>query len=80
MIEVLIFAGTIRTINTVSQLDIVLIYQIPKTEDLLVTLAGGQIFSKVDLSIAYSQIELEEQSQDNLTINSHKGLFDCHMV
>ena len=38
-------------------------------------LAGGKIFTKLDLSHAYQQVELEEESHDFLTINNHKGLF-----
>ena len=48
---------------------------LPNAEDLCVTLAGGQVFSKVDLSHAYQQVELDEESQKYLTINTHKGLY-----
>ena len=41
----------------------------PKTEDLLATLNGGQKFTKLDLSQAYQQLLLDEQSSDYLTIN-----------
>ena len=50
-------------------------YPVPKTEDLLATLNGGQKFTKLDLSQAYQQLLLDEQSSDYLTINTHKGLF-----
>ena len=33
------------------------------------------IFSLLDLSHAYQQVELEEESHDFPTINNHKGLF-----
>ncbi|KAG7307507.1 hypothetical protein JYU34_007710 [Plutella xylostella] len=49
-------------------------YPLPKVEDLFVGLSGANYFSKIDLSQAYNQIELEDP--DNLTvINTHKGLF-----
>ena len=71
--------GTIRicgdykqTINQVAQLDN---YSIPKIEDLYATLGEGMEFTKLDLSQAYQQLELDEGSKDYTVINTHKGLF-----
>ena len=50
-------------------------YPLPTTEDLFAALSGGQVFSKIDLSHAYQQVELDEASQKYLTINTHKGLY-----
>ena len=50
-------------------------YPLPKPEDLFATLAGGQAFSKLDLSQAYLQVQLDEQSKDYLTLNTHQGLY-----
>ena len=50
-------------------------YPVPKTEDLLATLNGGEKFTKLDLSQAYQQLLLDEQSQECLTINMHKGRY-----
>ena len=50
-------------------------YPVPKTEDLLATLNGGQKFTKLDLSQAYQQLVLDQESQECLTINTHKGLY-----
>ena len=50
-------------------------YPVPRTEDLLATLNGGEKFTKLDLSHAYQQLLLDEQSQECLTINTHKGLY-----
>ena len=36
---------------------------LPSAEDLCATLAIGQVFSKIDLSHAYQQVELDEESQ-----------------
>ena len=36
---------------------------------------GGRQFSKLDLSHAYSQLELDDQFKDFLTINTHQGLY-----
>ena len=60
------------TINRVAKLDK---YPIPKIDDMFTSLSGGQRFSKLDLSHAYQQIELDEDSQHFVTINTHKGLF-----
>ena len=38
-------------------------------------LAGGQKFSKLDLSHAYQQILLDKDSRKFITINTHLGLF-----
>ncbi|XP_041439913.1 uncharacterized protein K02A2.6-like [Xenopus laevis] len=50
-------------------------YPLPNVEDLFATLAGGKYFSKIDLSNAYQQLELDPDSKTFLTINTHKGLF-----
>ncbi|XP_057694352.1 uncharacterized protein K02A2.6-like isoform X2 [Corythoichthys intestinalis] len=38
-------------------------------------LSGGQKFSKIDLNQAYLQMNVDEESREWLTINTHKGLF-----
>ena len=60
------------TINQASKLDR---YPIPMVEDLFATLAGGKMFTKLDLSQPYQQIELEESSKNYVVINTQKGLF-----
>ncbi|KAL7834748.1 hypothetical protein SRHO_G00289950 [Serrasalmus rhombeus] len=50
-------------------------YPIPRIEDLFASLAGGKHFSKLDLSNAYLQMEVEESSKKLLTISTQKGLF-----
>ena len=50
-------------------------YPLPKVDDLYTSLAGGLTFSKLDLSRAYLQLVLDEQSREYVTINTHKGLF-----
>ena len=49
-------------------------YPLPHPEDLLVTLAGGQRFSKLDLAQAYLQVPLDQESRKYVTVNMHKGL------
>ena len=50
-------------------------YPIPTLEDLLQDLQGGQQFSKLDLSHAYHQIELDEEARKYTTVNTHRGLY-----
>eukprot|EP00117_Sycon_ciliatum_P048584 scpid24912/ scgid3571/ Uncharacterized protein K02A2.6 len=50
-------------------------HPIPNPTDLLSELSGGSVFSKLDLSQAYAQLPLDEQSQSYCVISTHKGLF-----
>ena len=65
------------TINPVLEVDQ---YPIPKAEDLFATLAGGQKFTKLDLSHAYQQVLLSEDSRQYVTINTHKGLYQYNRL
>ena len=47
----------------------------PKPEDLFATLANGSLFTKLDLSQAYLQVELDKDSTKYVTINTHQGLY-----
>ena len=47
------------TVNQASKLDR---YPIPKVEDLFAKLAGGKAFTKLDMSQAYQQLLLDEES------------------
>ena len=55
-------------------------YPLPKPDDLMAQLAGGQKFSKLDLSQAYQQILLDDDSRKFVTINTHLGLFQYTRV
>ena len=50
-------------------------YPIPKVEDLFATLNKGKLFMKLDLSQAYQQVLLDDESKQYVVINTHKGLF-----
>ena len=63
-----------QTVNPVAKLDK---YPIPKVEDLFVKLTEGCTFTKIDLSQAYLQVPLDEESMKYVVINTHKGLFKC---
>ena len=60
---------------TVNQACTVDSYPLPRVDELLANLAGGQYFSKLDLSQAYLQLPLDESSKEYLTVNTHKGLY-----
>ena len=60
------------TVNPVSRLNR---YPIPKIEDLFATSENGKIFTKIDLSQAYQQLSLDEESQRLCVINTYKGLY-----
>ena len=65
------------TVNQVSKLDN---YPIPKVEDLLATLGGGEKFTKLEMSQAYQQLQLDDESKRYTTINTHKGLFQYNRL
>ena len=57
-------------------------YPLPQLNELFTNLNGGVIFSKLDCSEAYLQIEMDKESQKLMVINTHKGLFcipDYHL-
>ena len=60
------------TVNKASKLDC---YPIPKIEDLFATLAHGKTFTKLDMSQAYQQLLLDEDSKKCVVINTHRDLF-----
>ncbi len=55
-------------------------YPLPNTEDLFAKLAGGSLFSKLDLAHAYQQLKLDQHSDKYLTINTHCGLYKYHRL
>ena len=50
-------------------------HPIPTVNDISLSLNGAQYFSKLDLSQAYHQLELEEQSRYITTFSTHLGLY-----
>ena len=65
------------TCNKAAKLDC---YPIPKIQDLLCGLANKRVFSKLDMSQAYAQLELDKESKTLTTINSHRGLFQYNRL
>ena len=60
------------TVNSVLDVDQ---YPLPKPEDIFAKLSGGQKFTTLDLTHAYNQLVLDEDSRKYVTINTHKGLY-----
>ena len=56
------------SVNQFSPLDS---YPIPNVRDQFAMLYGGKKFSTLDLSQAYQQLELDESTQQLLTISTH---------
>ena len=50
-------------------------YPLPTEEDIFAMLAGAEKSTKLDLAHAYNQLELDEESKQMLTINTHTGLY-----
>ena len=49
-------------------------YPLSDTEVMFATLKSKNVFSKIDFSNAYHQMDLSENSQQYLTVNTHQGL------
>ena len=49
---------------------------LPTPEDLFAKVARSNVFSKIDLSTAYLQLELAPESQKLLTVNTYRGLYE----
>eukprot|EP00731_Ephydatia_muelleri_P037001 Em0374g4a len=60
------------TVNSAATVDS---YPLPRIDDVLASMTGAKVFSKLDLSHAYLQLQLEEESKEFVTISTHKGLF-----
>lgn len=65
------------TVNRVSKLDA---YPLPRVEDLFTAMLGGKYFTKLDLSHAYQQLRLSDDSKKYTTINTTKGLFQYNRM
>ena len=50
-------------------------YPHPKPSDLMTCLTGGKMFTKLDLTAAYQQVLLDNESGKLFVINTHQGLY-----
>ena len=55
-------------------------YPLPRVDEVLSTLAGGKYFSKLDMSNAYLQLPLSDESKQYVVINTHRGLFQYNRL
>lgn len=51
-------------------------YPLPNISDIFANLSGYRYYAKIDLSGAYMQVRVSEDSRKYLIINTHKGLFE----
>jgi len=50
-------------------------YPLPRVEDVFASLSGGSKFSNIDLTQAYIQMEIDEESKDLLTKTPQRVYF-----
>ena len=55
-------------------------YPLPSPEDIFSKLNGGKVSSKIDMSEAYLQVTINEESSKLLAISIHKGLFKLNRL
>lgn len=65
------------SVNPVLQVDK---YSLPKPEDLFAALAGGEKFTKLDLTQAYLQLQLDDEARECTTINTHGGMYHFNQL
>ncbi|XP_034237439.1 uncharacterized protein K02A2.6-like [Thrips palmi] len=61
-----------RTLNPQLRIDY---YPLPRPDTVFATLSNGVFFTSLDLSDAYTQLQLDPKSQDLCVLNTHMGLF-----
>jgi len=50
-------------------------YPLPIINEMLTSMSGGKVFTKLDLAHTYQQVDLVEESQKMVTITTHRGLY-----
>uniref|UniRef100_A0A0A9X504 RNA-directed DNA polymerase n=2 Tax=Lygus hesperus TaxID=30085 RepID=A0A0A9X504_LYGHE len=55
-------------------------HPVPRIEDIFNKLQGGQLFSKLDFSHAYNQLEVDEETSIMLAWSTHKGIFKVNRL
>lgn len=73
--------GTLRLCGdykvTVNQVTDTEIYPLPRIEEVLPTVSGGKLFSKIDLASAYQHVPLNEDSKNYTAVNTQR---DCLFI
>ncbi|XP_058817025.1 uncharacterized protein K02A2.6-like [Topomyia yanbarensis] len=55
-------------------------YPLPLPDDIFAKLTNCKVFSQIDLSDAFLQVEVNEQYRKLLTINTHRGLYSYNRL
>nr|XP_003708371.1 PREDICTED: uncharacterized protein K02A2.6-like [Megachile rotundata] len=55
-------------------------HPVPSIEELFAAMAGGTKFSKIDIKKAFLNIEVHPDDRHLLTLNTHKGLYQCNRL
>lgn len=55
-------------------------YPLPTPDQIFAKLAGKKVFSKIDLTDAYFQVESDDNAKELMTINTHCGLFSVNRL
>jgi RNase H-like domain found in reverse transcriptase/Reverse transcriptase (RNA-dependent DNA polymerase)/Integrase zinc binding domain/Integrase core domain len=55
-------------------------YPLTKVDDLLEKIGSGQLFSKLDASDAFHQVEIEDSCKKFLVVNTHRGLYQYNVL
>lgn len=55
-------------------------YPLPRIEEIFQALQGGKIFTKLDLSHAYYQLEVDDDTSKLLAWSTHKGVYTVHRL
>lgn len=50
-------------------------YPLPKIDNIFASLYGGEVFSTLDLRIAYNQLPLDEEAQKMAVLDTHRCLY-----
>lgn len=61
-----------NTVNLACETEV---YPLPSINKMLVKLTGSKHFTKLDLTNAFLQISVDQESSELLTVNTHRGLF-----
>ena len=51
-------------------------HPLPIPEDIFATLNRGHVFSRIDFSDTYLQVELDDDSKRLCNINTHRGVYE----
>ncbi|XP_055906962.1 uncharacterized protein K02A2.6-like [Eupeodes corollae] len=69
--------GDFKGLNAQLEVEHVLI---PRIEEMLYKVRGGKFFAKIDLSNAYLQVELDDESKEFMVVNIVMGLYQCQRL